>query len=276
MPLRRHLAFLAAVGVHVGLLSISVSPPPIDTPEPHPIEVELIELTDLNVLGEGALAMEASRAASELAPTPEPEPEPEPVADEPEPEPEPESKPKPKPKPKQPSPDPTPASSPVEPEPVPTATPPVVVPPEPPAEPHASRGPKPPSEPRPATGDADAAAGRARVQRSGTGTQDHSSYGAEIVRLVNAEIDRDPVAGIRPRDTIEVELRVLPNGRLAKMGDGRLAFANIVRNSLGPVRTRALLRRIKRASARFPRHPRGFGRRHYVVGFRLNFKRDAA
>jgi hypothetical protein len=112
--------------------------------------------------------------------------------------------------------------------------------------------------------------------RSGGGTRgqlDHASYGAEIVRIVLAEIERDPVRGIGPTDTIQVLLDVLPNGELEWTRSGRYGFARIVRSSLGRIRTHQILRRIERASARFPVHPPGFARRRYVVDVTVNFKR---
>jgi len=69
---------------------------------------------------------------------------------------------------------------------------------------------------------------------------------------------------------------VLPNGRLKRTGAGRFDVANVVRSSIGPVRTRALMRRIQRASKRFPRHPKGFERGVYVVGVKLRFTRNRA
>lgn len=113
--------------------------------------------------------------------------------------------------------------------------------------------------------------------RSGRGTPgplDHSSYGAEIVRIVVAEIDRDPVPGIGPDDTIQVLLDVLPNGELAWTRAGRYGFAQVLRSSLGRTRTRRILRRIERASNRFPAHPAGFARRHYVVDVTVNFSKQ--
>ena len=101
---------------------------------------------------------------------------------------------------------------------------------------------------------------------------DHSAYGAEIVRLVKAEIDVDPVPGLRPRDSIEVELEVLPNGRLARRGLGKYDYVRVIRSTLGPVRLRAILRRILRASYGFPPHPSSFPRQRYVVGFTVRFR----
>lgn len=103
------------------------------------------------------------------------------------------------------------------------------------------------------------------------GAPDHSAYGAELVRLVKTEIDVDPVPGLRPRDSIEVVLEVLPSGRLAHRGLGKYDYAQVVRSTLGPVRLRALLRRILRASEGFPPHPSSFPRERYVVGFTVRF-----
>jgi len=108
---------------------------------------------------------------------------------------------------------------------------------------------------------------------SGEGVGDHASYGAEIQRIISAEIQRNPVPGTTIHDVVEIDLRVLPSGRLAFAGSGRLEVGSIVRNSLGPLRTRAVMRRIRQAAERFPRHPKGFRRRHYIVGVQISFKR---
>jgi hypothetical protein len=102
---------------------------------------------------------------------------------------------------------------------------------------------------------------------------DHSAYGAHIVRLVMHEIDSRPVPGIAPRDPVELLLRVGPDGTLVKVGPGRFDYAQVVRSSLGPWRTRRLLDRVLRASHQFPAHPDGFARRYYEVGITVNFRR---
>jgi hypothetical protein len=104
------------------------------------------------------------------------------------------------------------------------------------------------------------------------GSKDFASYGAKIVQIVLDELDRNPVRGIGREDTIEVELEILPNGDLAWKGDGRFGFARVLRSSLGSLRTRQVLRRIEHASSRFPQHPAGFSRRHYIVGVTVNFR----
>lgn len=104
------------------------------------------------------------------------------------------------------------------------------------------------------------------------GTPDHSAYGAELVRLVKVEIDSNPVPGLRSRDSIEVVLEVLPSGRLAHRGLGKYDYAQVVHSSLGPVRMRAILRRILRASQGFPPHPSSFPRQRYVLGFTVRFR----
>lgn len=106
---------------------------------------------------------------------------------------------------------------------------------------------------------------------SGDGELDHSAYGAEIVRIVKAEIDRDPVPGISAKDSIEIELEILPSGRLARRGMGKFDYAVVLASSVGPLRTRGILRRIASASRRFPPHPTTFPRQRYVVGFTVCF-----
>ena len=92
------------------------------------------------------------------------------------------------------------------------------------------------------------------------------------MKIVLDELDRDPVRGIGRKDMIQVLLEVLPNGDLAWRGDGRFGFARVLRSSLGRLRTRQVLRRIERASLRFPKHPKGFARRHYVIDVTVNFR----
>jgi hypothetical protein len=104
------------------------------------------------------------------------------------------------------------------------------------------------------------------------GTPDHAAYGAEIVRLVKAEIDHDPVPGLGARDSVELVLEVLPSGRLARRGLGKYDYAQVVRSTLGPLRMRAVLRRVLRASEDFPPHPSTFPRQRFVVGITVNFR----
>ncbi|MCX4247621.1 hypothetical protein [Paraliomyxa miuraensis] len=114
--------------------------------------------------------------------------------------------------------------------------------------------------------------GRGRGGTGSHGTPDHSAYGAELVRLIMTEIDEDPVPGLSPKDSIEVELEVLPSGRLARRGLGKYDYARVVRTTLGPMRLRAILRRILRASQDFPPHPSSFPRQRYVVGITVEFR----
>jgi len=131
----------------------------------------------------------------------------------------------------------------------------------------------PPAEDAPAASSQGSTVGAASDAAHGGGGEptDHSAYGAEIVRILKLEIDRDPVAGISARDSIQLLLTVLPNGDLEWTRDGRFGFAEILRSSLGPVRTRQLLRRIERASAQFPGHPDGLRSRRYVVEVTIRF-----
>lgn len=104
------------------------------------------------------------------------------------------------------------------------------------------------------------------------GLADHSAYGSELVRLVKAEIDADPVPGLGAKDSIEVELEVLPSGRLARWGLGKYDYARVTRSTMGPLRARAILRRILRASEGFPPHPASFPRERYVVAITVRFR----
>lgn len=104
------------------------------------------------------------------------------------------------------------------------------------------------------------------------GTPNHAAYGAEIVRLVKAKIDEDPVPGLGSRDSVELVLEVLPNGRLARWGMGKYDYAQVVHSTLGPLRMRAILRRVLRASEAFPPHPSSFPRQRFVVGITVNFR----
>jgi len=108
-------------------------------------------------------------------------------------------------------------------------------------------------------------------RQSGDGAMDHSAYGSRIVEIVMEEIDDDPVRGIPSGHSIRIGLRVLPSGRLARRGLGRFDFAEVLATTVGPVRTRGILRRIERASLRFPRHPAGFPRRYYEIAVTVNF-----
>lgn len=108
----------------------------------------------------------------------------------------------------------------------------------------------------------------------GGGTFDGSSYGKEIVRIVLEEIDDNPVPGLKRTDAIQVLLHVKPDGSLAWRGSGRFGFARVLASTVGRIRTRAILKRIERASWRFPAHPAGLKpRRHYVVDMTVRFSR---
>lgn len=104
------------------------------------------------------------------------------------------------------------------------------------------------------------------------GTPDHTAYGAELVRIVKAEIDADPVPGLGSEDSIEVLLEVLPSGRLARWGLGKYDYAQVVHSTLGPLRMKAILRRVLRASEAFPPHPSSFPRQRFVVGITVRFR----
>lgn len=276
---------LGAIGLHIALLSWTVaSPEPVPKPEPELTVVEIVNFVDNP---DAELALEGALAARSPEPAAEPvrEPEAAPEIEEPEEPEEPETPEEPptEPEPRtRPEPDPDAAVQP-DPSPEPDAEPGAVSepqaatePPELPDEPAAGQHDDGTPEPTPGTGTGRAGEGIADGHADGQGTTNFQSYGAEIIRIVNAEIDADPVAGISRRDTIEFELMVLPNGRLKRTGSGRFDVANVVRSSIGPVRTRALLRRIQRASSRFPKHPKGFERRVYVVGVTLRFTRNRA
>lgn len=128
-------------------------------------------------------------------------------------------------------------------------------------------------EPTGIAGTPDGSAMTSSIGRTGTeGSGDYSAYGAELVRLVKTEIDTNPVPGLREQDSIEVVLEVLPSGRLAHRGLGKYDYAQVIRSSLGPLRMRAILRRILRASQRFPPHPASFPRQRYVLGFTVRFR----
>ena len=276
MPLpRRYAAAAITLAVHVGLLAWSMSVSP-QQPQPAPVfatPVELIELADLDQSGRGSLAPKHSIAA-EVSDDPLSTTASESKRERPEPQPRPQPKrsarktPRAAPVPDAPEPSnderPTLASS----EPVLNTPAPVVL---------APTDPVAPTDATPSASKTKAGRpGAVRARASGTGAaRDHAAYGAEIERIISDEIDRNPVPGIHVDDTVEFELRLLPSGRLAMIGDGRLDVAIVVRSTVGPLRTRALLRRIKRASARFPRHPPGFPRRHYILGFSVTFTNPA-
>ena len=283
---RQIIGGLVSVLLHGGLLGWAVAWAPVDAPaQPELVMVERIEVTSL---AEDPLAWRASAgspgedaasspARGEDLPTPsQPEPPPEPPKAEP-----------PKP-PVAPPPPPPPPPAPAlarhtrEQPPTPTdpaaSDPPPTIPasdepasPEPPAvtTTDGSAG----TTPAAGTPDGHGSAG-ACGGRMGTGdAPDYSAYGAKLVRLVKVEIDTDPVPGIWPHDSVEVELEVLPSGRLARHGLGKYDYAKVVRSTLGPVRLRALLRRILKASQGFPPHPESFPRKRYVVGFTVTFPR---
>jgi outer membrane biosynthesis protein TonB len=256
---------LGSLVLHAGLLAVPEGPVSASQPSP-PLDDELVAI---EVVSEGPIAPRASVRAPEPEATPEPSPEPSPAPDRPEP--------------------PTrriARAQPIAPEPEPTM-------------PEAPVTPEPAAEPGPAVdgslvgdasgratgsnGEGDGGAGAsAGTGRSGAGastggdTVDTSSYGKEIVRLVLAELDEDPVPGLTRRDGIQVVLRVKPDGGLAWTGSGRFGFAQVVASSVGPVRTHAILKRIERASRRFPAHPAGLKRRHYVVDVTVKFSRTLA
>lgn len=270
---RRHITGgLASVLLHGGLLAWAVGREPAPMPtEPAPVEIELVDVT---AIAGGPLAWEAAAGSPGRDATPTPASargETVTVAAEPEP--------------------PTRAEPPTTPVPRRTAPPRTSGPlapraanePDPAPPDETPLGPPTPPEPVEDQGRASRAAavgtsdgrgsGGTHDGRMGTGEgPDHSTYGAEIVRLVKAEIDTDPVPGLRSRDSIEVVLEVLPSGRLARHGLGKYDYAQVVHSTVGPVRMRAILRRILRASERFPPHPSSFPRTRYVVGFTVHFR----
>lgn len=99
----------------------------------------------------------------------------------------------------------------------------------------------------------------------------YAAYGAALVRLVVAELDRSPVPGIGARDSVQLVLEVLPDGSLAMVGPRRFDIATVVRTSLGWLAIRQVLRRVATASRRFPDHPRGFSKHRFVVDVTVNF-----
>lgn len=115
--------------------------------------------------------------------------------------------------------------------------------------------------------------GSGATEAKGGGTFDSSGYGKEIVRLFREELDADPVPGLRWTDAIRVVIRVKPDGSLSWMGSGRYDFAQVLASTVGPVRTRAILKRLERASWRFPPYPAGLkGKRHYEMEFIIKFR----
>ena len=100
---------------------------------------------------------------------------------------------------------------------------------------------------------------------------DHSAYGAALARIVKNELDEHPVPGISELDTMRLLLTVLPNGELAWTREGKYGFAEVLSTSLGRVRMNQILKRVMIASARFPAHPHGLRRRHYVVEIKFVF-----
>lgn len=277
---RQIIGGLVSVLLHGSLFAwVATREPAHEPAEPALVMVERIEVASITEGPLASRAMQGSPGEDAAIPEPahgdgvparpEPEPEPEPPAIEP----------SPPPRPKPPA---KPAPAPAESEPLPSEPATDPAPPEPPA----TDDPTPPESPASST--ADDLAGRARtagtseghgtfgssIARTGTGeSPDHSAYGAELVRLVKVEIDTDPVPGIWPHDSVEVELEVLPSGRLARHGLGKYDYARVVRSTLGPIRLRALLRRILEASHGFPPHPESFPRKRYVVGFTVTFPR---
>jgi hypothetical protein len=268
-PTRQLIGLLTSVLVHALLLAWALRSEPVPgAAAPVLVSVVAIERVELPALPVAPLAWEAragSQRPGEARPSPEP-PSGEASVD----------------------PGPEPAARPSLARPGPSRTDPAGDPPAP----TAAEGLEPvardeaPSEPRaPAGGEGPARRGAATGASEGRGSAgaggdlrglgdgpDHSAYGAELVRLVKAEIDTHPIPGLGPLDSIEVVLEVLPSGRLARRGLGKYDYARVVRSTLGPVRMRAILRRILRASERFPPHPSSFPRQRYVVGFTVNFR----
>lgn len=272
---REIIGGLASVAIHAGFLAwVSGHAPPTEPSaraEPVPVEVELLELTPPTPQ---PLALKADSGREQTSQHPEL-----PSGEVVEPQPQPAPQPAPRPATQQ----------------VPSA-----IQPEPPTEPDpdatteaTTEAPSAPQsaapEPLPSAPDehpsVDPDGSRPRGIREGTGnigtggggvgidgTADHSAYGAKLVHLIMTEIDEDPVPGLGPRDSIEVELTVLPSGRLAHRGIGKYDYARVVRSTLGPIRLRAILRRILRASKDFPPHPSSFPRTRYVVGITVRFR----
>lgn len=155
----------------------------------------------------------------------------------------------------------------VDPPPEPTPAPTEAAPPDPPV-PRRDEG-----RARATTGRGDRTASAAGWG-SGGGTLDHAGYGRALVQLFLDELDRSPVPGISKGHSITILLRVSPKGRLVWTGTGRFDFARVLTTTLGPLRTRRVLRRLERASWRFPPHPDGFERTYYELDFTVKFKGD--
>lgn len=268
-PKRQIIGGLASVLLHGGLLAWALRYEPEPAPmraEPTPVEIELVDVTSI---AGGPLAWEAAAGSPGHDTTPSPIPARGEAVTRPA-EPEPRITPEPR--------RPTPprsktAMAPSAPAaaPSPALPAPAAVPEGPPTSPPADGEGDASRAPAAGTSDGHGSAGTSDG-RMGTGEgPDHSAYGAELVRLVKAEIDIDPIPGLRSRDSIEVVLEVLPSGRLARRGLGKFDYAQVVHSTVGPLRMRAILRRILRASWRFPPHPSSFPRQRYVVGFTVNF-----
>lgn len=273
---RQIIGGLTSVLLHGGLLAWAVTRAPLREPAAAmPVEVERIEVASLagrplalqateGSPGEGASDREPARGEAVTH-----QPEPEPAASEPRPPKRRATQPRPR----------TPAAPSPAPKPV-TSTP-APVEDEIEVEIETERS-EPASSPaaavsvdraRSAGTDHGRGTGRSITGHMGTGdSPDHSAYGAELVRLVKAEIDTDPVPGLRPHDAVEVVLEVLPSGRLARRGLGKYDYARVVHSTVGRVRLRMILRRILRASYEFPPHPSSFPRERYVVGFTVRFR----
>lgn len=284
---RQIIGGLTSVALHAGLLAWAVAHAPVrERATTVPVEIERIELVArvneplalraaAGSAGEGAASSEPTpgRAAA-TRPRPEParkeamRPAAAPTETQPEPSLHTRARPTPRRAPSEPPPPAEPAASPAA-----SLAPDAQAAPagEPPS-PTATREPG-DSAPRAGTrGDGQGSVGASVGATGIDGTPDHSAYGAELVRLVKVEIDSNPVPGLRSRDSIEVVLEVLPSGRLAHRGLGKYDYAQVVHSSLGPVRMRAILRRILRASQSFPPHPSSFPRQRYVLGFTVRFR----
>lgn len=150
-----------------------------------------------------------------------------------------------------------------------------------PAEPAAAESPE--LEPTPAGSDSVAASAARpgpvsvtpRSSERGRGGRDEdnfSGYGASIVRAVVTEIDRVPIGGLRSDDSIQLVLEVLPDGRLASVGRRKSDVARVGNTTLGRIMQRQVLRRVARASKRFPPHPAGFTKARFVVEVTVRFR----
>lgn len=100
----------------------------------------------------------------------------------------------------------------------------------------------------------------------------YAGYGASIVRAVVAELDRVPIGGICSDDSIQLVLEVLPDGRLARVGRRRFEVARVENTTLGRFLQWQVLRRVARASERFPPHPAGFTKARFVVDVTVRFR----